>query len=528
MQSNNTLKQQELSWGIPFRLGISAASAALVGAGIAAVSPGQWGTGWLASTLLLSICFYILIAAWQWAGSSRILGWMVALAFFLRLGLGVGLSLALPVWGSPGEPVQQAGYLFPDAYERDHRAWELAQSGLPLWVSFRDELATDQYGGLLALSAGVYRFISPDAHRPFLILILGAFTSALGVIFLRQAVCLHWPTRVANIAAWIYVLYPDALFFASSPMREPFLVGLSAVAFWAVLSWGRSYRAALLAGIPSVAVMALISSRVAAAVVGFLGLLFLLEYVISRPERRWKILGWVGLSVGLLLLLAFSWDWFQSSAAWDISVTQRTSGWVEYALENASKRTGIAIETLRSPFVVAYGLARPVLPAAVAETAIPFWKTVGIVRSAGWYALAPFLLYSLFAFWKERDPRKRWRLIWLALTVVLWLVIASARGGGDGNDNPRYRSLFIVWLALLAGWAVDWALVHRDAWLWRWLAVEAIFLGFFTNWYFSRYFRIWGRMDFWQMTIWIVALSGLVLVGGWIWDRWRQRSARSR
>jgi hypothetical protein len=138
---------------------------------------------------------------------------------------------------------------------------------------------------------------------------------------------------------------------------------------------------------------------------------------------------------------------------------------------------------------VAYGLARPVLPAAVAEPAeSALWKTIAVIRSAGWYALAPFLVYAFFSIWKERDPEKRRRAAWLVLDVVLWLMIASARGGGDATDNPRYRVMFIPWMALLAAWAVDWALAHRDAWLWRWILVEVIFLSFFTNWYFSRYF----------------------------------------
>jgi hypothetical protein len=175
--------------------------------------------------------------------------------------------------------------------------------------------------------------------------------------------------------------------------------------------------------------------------------------------------------------------------------------------------------------VIAYGLARPVLPAAIAEPAESvLWKVIVIFRSIGWYALAPFLIYSLFAVWKENDLKQRRRLIWLVFAVFLWLLVASARGGGDATDNPRYRILFIPWMALLAGWAVDWALTHRDAWLWRWLTIEAIFLGFFTNWYFSRYFLVWGRLSFWHMAAWIIGLSALVLVGGWVWDRSKVRA----
>jgi hypothetical protein len=168
-----------------------------------------------------------------------------------------------------------------------------------------------------------------------------------------------------------------------------------------------------------------------------------------------------------------------------------------------------------------YGLAQPVLPAALTETSIPLWQSLGIFRAAGWYALAPFLVYGLFTVWKEPLVQRRRILIWLVLAVCAWLAISTLRGGGDQTDNPRYRSLFLPWLALLAAWAVDRALALRDAWLWRWILVEGIFLGFFTHWYVSRYLRIAGRLPFWQMLAWILFLSGLVLAGGWLYDRLR-------
>lgn len=484
-----------------------------IGAAVAAVSPGPFLSGWLAAGLLATLCLLGLLLAWQWGGAGRALAGLMLLAFLLRLVTGIGLSLALPVAGN-AEKAQQAGYLFKDAYFRDNEAWELSQSGKPLWASFRDEFATDQYGGLLALSALIYRVLSPDAHRPFLILILGAFFAALGVPFLRAAIRLRWAERVAVIATWVYVLYPDAIFFGSSQMREPFLVGLSALAFWAVLAWQMRRPVTWLALVGSLLGMALISSRVAAAVAGFLGLLFLLEYVVSRPSPRWRAVGWVAVGLGLVVILIFTWDWFRSSSAWDLLVTERSSGQMGTRIEEVG-------EDLRVALIAVYGLTRPVLPAAIAETSIPLWKTIAIIRSLGWYALAPFLLYGMLTIWRESDQVKRRRLVWLALVVAIWLVVASLRGGGDATDNPRYRSLFIPWLALLAAWSVDWALAHKDAWLWRWIGVEGIFISFFTHWYLSRYYRIWAKLPFWEMVLWILLLSGLVLAGGWAWDRLR-------
>lgn len=505
--------------GIFARLGLALAAGMLAAVPVAAFGPEPFFGGWAAAALLLSGSFFFLLSAWQWSGGGRLLAWMLALAFFLRLITGIGLSLALPHWGY-AEPEQQAGYLFKDANYRDEEAWKLAVSGRPLGETFRDEFATDQYGGLLALSALVYRYLSPDVHRPFLILILGAFFTALGVPFLYLAARQYWSKRVAALACWIYVLYPDAIFFGSSQMREPFLVGLSAVAFWSVLSWKEHRLQSLLAFTGAALGMALISSRVAAAAIGFLGLLFLLQYVVGLPGRRWKIAGWLVLAVGLLFMLFYSWEWFRSSSGYDALLTWRNSGQVSVRIQELGEEWAL-------PFIVGYGIARPVLPAAIAETkSIPLWKTIIIVRSAGWYALAPFLVYAFFTFRREALGPKRRLVFWLVVVVFLWLAIAAARGGGDAVDNPRYRSLFIVWMALLAAWSVDWALAHRDAWLWRWVGVECVFLAFFTYWYVGRYYRLWVWMPFWSMVLWIVGLSGLLLVGGWFWDR--RKTGQSR
>jgi hypothetical protein len=92
-------------------------------------------------------------------------------------------------------------------------------------------------------------------------------------------------------------------------------------------------------------------------------------------------------------------------------------------------------------------------------------------------------------------------------------------------DNPRYRTIFLPWLALLAAWAWRWAVEHKDAWLPRLLAAEAIFLLFFTQWYLSRYLRLWRKLPFWQMVIMILVLTVLGFGGSWLWDRWKARRA---
>jgi len=486
-------------------------AAALVAALVAALSAGALWTGWLAAMLLAWPALLALWVGWQWAGAGRTLAWMVTLAFVLRLGGGIALSLALPVAGYD-EPVQKAGYVFFDAHRRDTQSWQIALAGEPLWKSFRREFASDQYGGMFAMSALIYRYLSPDAHRPYLILILTAFFTALGAIFLWRGIAQRWDERLANLTTWIFVLYPESILLGCSQMREPFLLGLSAVAFWAVLTWKQDRRAALAAFVLSLGVMALISPLVAAPMAGVLVVWFLIENPPAPYNPRLRVWVWILLGLAALAALFLSWEWLRSAVQLDAKLTWISSGRVQKAIEEVGVWA-------RLPFILVYGLVQPVLPAAIADDALPLWRGIAIARAAGWYALAPLLLYGVFAI-RRAQPRQERRIwVWLALVVVVWTMISSLRAGGDQWDNPRYRSMFLVWLALFAAWAVQ----RRDAWLWRWLAVEAVFLGFFTNWYISRYYQVMGRLPFWEMVAWIVALSVLILAGGWGWDRWRAR-----
>lgn len=494
------------------RLLAALAGGIVLGAIVAAVSPGSFWTGWFGAGLLSTISIFAMIAAWEWAGHGRILGLLVLLAFVLRLGVGIGLSLALPVWGYDKD-CQKSGYLFRDACVRDRESYSIAHKNEGLYWFSGIKLDTDQYGGLSFLSAWVYRYLSYDAHRTFLILILGAAFAALGLPFLYRGILLRWPARVALLAVWIYALYPDSIFFSASQMREPFLVGLSAVAFFAAASWQSSLRRSLLIFTLAVAAMFLFSFRVALVIAGLLAVWFWLEFSLGRSGRRWQVLGWLGIVAGVLLMAGFTWSWFRSSAGYDLRVTLQESGQVAQQFKALGSRMVI-------PAVTIYGVAQPVLPAAVTDPdATLLWKIIAIVRSLGWYLLAPFLIYGMFTVWRESDPRLRRLLIWLSLAVLLWLFVASLRGGGDETDNPRYRSLLMPWLALLAAWTIDWAIAHRDAWLWRWVAVEAIFVGFFTHWYLARNYKLWVKLPFWTMVMMILVFSGVVLAGGWVWDR---------
>lgn len=489
-----------------------------LGAGLAGLTSATafWG-GWLAYSPLLVLSAFLLLWGWRRAGAGRMLGWMLLAAFLLRLAAGVSLQLLLPVAGYD-EKVQKAGYVFFDAYQRDRQAWELAASGQPLTTAFRGEgFVSDQYGGMLAISAVTYRLLSPDFHRPALILILTALFGTLAVLFTWLAVGKRWGLSAAGIAGWLMALYPEGVLLGASQMREPFLLALFASAFWGLLLWNERRRLSLLTLALSLAGMALISWRMGVVITGMLAVWFGLDVLAESTRLLWRRIGLAGGVLGFLLLLAVSWNWLGEAALWDANLTWKASGMIQWVIEKLSMNWRIPVVTL-------YGLAQPVLPATIADPAAAIWKIINVLRAAGWYALAPFLLYGIFSAFKAPAGRERRLLIWLAAVTAFWILLSSARAGGDQWDNPRYRLLLLPWMALLAAWAVGFARQRRDPWLGRWLLVEAAFLILFTNWYAVRYAKIGLPLGLPLTGLLVLISAAAILGGGWLLDRRRKRA----
>jgi hypothetical protein len=449
-----------------------------------------------------------------------------AAAFGLRLGAGVLLTGLLPVIGYADNEVHQAGYVFFDAYNRDQEAWDLASGDTPLWSAFRGEYTSDQYGGLLALSAAVYRYLSPEAHRPLLVLSLAATASALGVFFLWRAARDWFGDTVALTAGWIFAIYPEAVLLGSSQMREPFILWGIAMAFYGLsrIQSGRIRPPGWL--ILATVILFFTSPPAALAALGVLFGVWLFE-----PGSRWSwrqggvFLGVIALGV-LAVIGIFSqypsleragpWrvllEWFQYNFGFQAHLLERSSGWVQKLFRD----TGEAFQPL---IVVVYGLTRPVLPAALVVPGIGIMRVIGIIRALGWYTLAPLLVFGTLSALRYRDTNRRRQLLWLSLAVWIAVFGAALIAGGDQWDNPRYRTWLLPWAALLAGWAWNLARTHRDPWLRRIVLVEGLFVLLFTEWYLSRYFPVVGRLNFWVMVGVIVVGSALILVGGWLRDR---------
>ncbi|GAB4502269.1 MAG: hypothetical protein Fur0035_18170 [Anaerolineales bacterium] len=462
--------------------------------------------------------------------SKKTLFLLIFLAFALRFALGAGAYFFLPGLNYGDSPAQKAGYLFYDAYRRDLQAAELAQSGQSLLRAFSGAYESDQYGGLLALSAAVYRLLR--SHQPLAMIFLAALSGALGGWFTYAAAENLLGARAAAFAAGVFLFYPEAILLGAAQMREPFLMTLLAVFFAGLLKIMKSGRkkesdffsllsfflalAGLLFFSPGIALLALLTAA------GW-----------WYAAHGWRGLSWrILLSAALIFLLglaalSFSWNnlvhaqsgplgiigaWARETVKWNTHLLKQSSGIVQLLLE--SLPAGLAL-----PFVTGYGLLQPVLPAALLEPAHPFWQTLGATRALGWYLLLPFVAYSFFSAWRLSDPPQRRQWLWLAALTWGWILIAALRGGGDQWDNPRYRVIPLIFLCLLAAQAWD---APKTRWFWRIVAVEMLIVLIFGHWYLYRYLGFGFNLGIRNTLALALGAAILGIAADWGWEQRRR------
>jgi hypothetical protein len=362
-----------------------------------------------------------------------------------------------------------------------------------------------------------------------LLILLSGIFAALGIPFFWRATLSAFGERIALIAGWIFVFYPESLLLGGAAMREPYLITFGAISLWGFVDWQSNHSrhawiwlglgfAGMLLVSPVVALITLVilagwwwmareHGRLSwtaffAAVLIFLIGLFLLILALNRQGNFD--------SSGLGVIR----DWLREAIKWDVYQLERGSGWVQKLFDEMP-------EWLRLPFVTVYGIFQPVLPAAFIEPTTLTWRIIGVARALGWYLFWPLLLYAFIAAWKREETREQRLWLWLTIISWLWILLAALRGGGDQWDNPRYRAILLLWQALVAAYAWARFRARTDSWLVRIWLVESIFLAFFTQWYLSRYFHIGGQIPFGWMVALIIGSSFIVLVGGELWDRSR-------
>lgn len=514
----------------------------LLGAWLASVQAGNWLIGFASFSLLFLLSFILLTFSSRWANDGRLLGWIIALAFFLRLGVGMLLYFGLPIYGHADED-DRAGYVFTDAHRRDDQAWNLATSERAVIDAFSQKYGSDQYGGLLAFNTFVYRYFSPDAHRPLMLILLSAFVAAFGIPFLWKAVRQVFGDKVAWAATWIFALYPDSVLLGAAAMREPYLLTFNTIVLWGFVH--RFYRfeesPALnsLSDLPNLLkdrigwmwiALGLVGMLLVSPAVALITIIILAGWLFFTNERReisWRGIGAVSIlfTAGLFFLssslnrsgqfvatspLHVINDWFQAAVKFDAYQLERDSGWIQKIFDEGPA-------WIRLPFITIYGIFQPVLPATVVRPTIWIWKLILLPRALAWYAMLPILVLSFAAAARQESRKTRNLILWLSLLAWTLILLASLRGGADLFDNPRYRTIFFVWQAILAGYVWAWWRETHNGWFTRLILMEIVFLLFFTQWYASRYFQWGSQLPFGVMVDLILGLWAIILgIGLWL------------
>jgi hypothetical protein len=525
---------------------LSVFALAAAGLGLAWVSNRFGGVqGWAAHLGALALAAGVLALGWRLLRGEGLPHWLFALllgAALLRLGAAALWYTALPTAGY-GSQAELGGYVMADAAERDRAAWELAKSEKPLLRAFQGSYRkNDQYGGMLYLSAAVYRLLGGGRHYPLLMAAIGGAFSSLAILFM-WAVCRRaWDAPTANLAAWILALYPEAVLLGSSQMREAYMVTLTAAALYGLLlAWqeqpwrGAAWAlGALLLTLP-------FSPPLGGLLAAALGLLAPAGFnasrgVLRRLARRrrfWLALGGLALLAGAAAWLASTaWEqlppeavrgplsvvgwWLRKSADFQAYLSMRASGWMQKVFNNTPEWTHLWL-------LLVYGVSQPLLPAALADiTGAPIWRGIAIWRSLGWTPLLILLVYALLRAWGRRPARGLAPWLERGLSLAAWLAIlaASFRGGGDPWDNPRYRAAFAGLQVALAAWA--WMEQRRqpDPLLRRVLAGLGLILAWLMPWYLRRYIHInWPVEDFFKSLGLGAASAALFWLADWVSPR---------
>ncbi len=487
--------------------------------------------GWVSFLGFLVLGGLLLWCGWRVLRAESPPTWLAGLiigAALLRLAAGAVWVVVLPVAGHQSE-TERLGYVMADAYERDRAAWDLARSEKPLSRAFEGGYhKADQYGGLLYLSAALYRFLGGPVHQPLQMVVLTATFSALAVGFTWAFARRAWGEQVAHMAAWGLAVYPEAVLLGSSQMREAFTLTFAAIAFYGLVSFHQRRTPGGLAWmLGALALSFPFSPPLATLLLGALAVTALAAGDVIPPGgvayryRFWLVLG--GLAVlaaagvwltqrqlapqGVHNLFELARLWIRETARFQAHVSESASGWMQKVFDSTPAG-------LHLPLLLLYGVVQPFLPAAlVASSQAPAWRWIVLWRSLGWTALLPLLLYAPVLAWR-RGRRPNLAPI-LSLVVWLGILVASLRGGGDLWDNPRYRVTFAALQISLAAWA--WVEQRRqfDPWLRRLLVGVCLVLAWFLPWYLRRYTAFaWPVEDLFKT----LGLGFANAVLYWIWD----------
>lgn len=511
------------------------AAALLISLVLAGFDPaGELFSGWLGYLVLAELGALIILAIWRWLEAPRWLLITLGVAVALRLVAGIGLYLALPEFGYDSI-AHKNGYLFYDAYKRDTGARMLVRNGVSPLAALSEVEQGDQYGGISVFTVATYSLLSPDQHRPLLMVTIATATAAVAVLAGWGFVSSLFGSAAGKLAAWILAVYPEFVLLGSSNMREPYLIAGLAIAWYGYsrlrIGSNRSGGALVLIG---AVIAGLISPPTLVLILTVVGIALLWEGRIEWSKARLPalvtlILVTLGITVtaqvwsslanmpqgNLLQTIGY---WFTGGAKFELVLLERDSGWVQRLFDQTPEWSHYLMAT-------GNGLVQPFLPAAIADSSsLPLPRFVGLLRAGGWFFLLPFLIYAPFAAVRKHGIRS----IHSFLSIAVWglALLASYRLAGDQWDNPRARAVSLVMQAAIVGWAWVHARQSKSPWLGR----MALLIGgaslIFLHWYIGRYYQT-PRLPL-ALTAAATAVYAIGLMGVFaLLDRQRHRESAS-
>jgi hypothetical protein len=485
---------------------------------------------------IFSVCviaFISLLGLWHLIRDESPPKWLfslVIIAAILRISLGLLWFNALPVWGH-GTPAEKAGYIMADASARDQAAWNLAQSNKSLWKAFRNNRTVDQYGGMLFLSAAIYRGLGTHQHNPIQMVVLCAAFSSSTIFFLWGFAKRAWDKDVANLAAMLIAFYPEAMLLGSSQMREAFTIPLTSAAFYGLIRYQqrRDLKSVSMI-IVSLLLFIPFSPPFAALLMGILVITAIASSIRFANDLTKKSTFWIIFSILFILILAGVWItlkqftpegmnnpihminwWLRKSASLQAYLSKHASGWIQEIFKNTPTWTHM-------PMLLAYGVVQPFLPAAiVVGSHAPIWRWITLWRSIGWSFMLIFLVYAPVLTLRKKDNNIR--LVRILLLIVWFIILLAAfRGGSDMWDNPRYRATFSSLQVVLVAWTLIELRRSSDPWFWRAIIVGVAIMGWFIPWYLQRYYSIGWQISDPFRTLGL-GISTSILFCIWDWAR---------
>lgn len=494
---------------------------------------------WFAYFVLSLISIGLISLAWLFMNhNQRAPIWLLAVvlgAWLLRLGVGFALHGALPEFGNAeqAERAEQAGYVYWDAYKRDTDAWDRGRGEVPLILSFTAPKASDQYGGMIFTSALIYRYLGTEQHRPTMPLVLFSAIGALAALFTWGFSRNVFDESIGALAAGVVALYPEAVLLSASQMREPFLMTGFAIGLfgYSLIRNQERVKGVLWILLPALILILPISPPFLLPYALILLVLWLWDSE-RIPRAFWIVAPIVGfVLLAIVIFVARSWAgldsiegttmqvvaaWLENlTAQWRVTQVASQSDWMDTI-------TDFLPDSLQVPFLVAFGLLQPLLPAALAAPGAPVWKALAVWRGLGWFVMLPLLIFATI--WSVRQVG--WRSTPFVLVLIIWLSVlaASYRAPSYQWDNPRYRAVFIAMQATLVAWA--WVSARRSGT--RLLRhVLVLFAGgtlIFTYWYLGRYTGL-PEISLIDNFGFITGFSTLYLLAVIVWERRLKRMA---